>query len=72
MEQARESVARCWDAASSEIVFTSGGTEADNLGIFGLIQRGQHVITSTIEHHAVYELVQASGGDRDAKSLMFR
>ena len=37
----------------AEIVFTSGGTEADNLGIFGLVQRGDHVITSTIEHSAV-------------------
>src|SRR5208283_945008 len=33
--------------------FTSGGTEADNLAIFGLVRPGDHVITSTIEHHAV-------------------
>ena len=33
--------------------FTSGGTEADNLGIFGLVRRDDHVITSTIEHSAV-------------------
>src|SRR5437588_8950026 len=38
---------------ASEMVFTSGGTEADNLGIFGLVDAGDHVITSTIEHHAV-------------------
>jgi len=43
---------------ASEIVFTSGGTEADNLAIFGLTcsgraSAGDHVITSTIEHHAV-------------------
>jgi len=38
---------------ASEIVFTSGGTEADNLGIFGVVAVGDHVITSTIEHHAV-------------------
>jgi cysteine desulfurase len=38
---------------ASEIVFTSGGTEADNLAIFGLVRPGDHVITSTIEHHAV-------------------
>jgi cysteine desulfurase len=37
----------------AEIVFTSGGTEADNLAIFGLLQAGDHVVTSTIEHHAV-------------------
>src|SRR6478736_5872968 len=41
------------NARPAEIVFTSGGTEADNLGIFGLVQRGDHVITSTIEHSAV-------------------
>ena len=53
---------------ASEIVFTSGGTEADNLAIFGLAQPGDHVITSTIEHHAVLNCLQASGRDRAAKS----
>jgi cysteine desulfurase len=46
-------VAELLGARSSEIVFTSGGTEADNLAIFGLARPGDHVITSTIEHHAV-------------------
>ena len=53
VERARESVAALLGCRSSEIVFTSGGTEADNLAIFGLSGPGQHVITSTIEHHAV-------------------
>ena len=53
VEQARESVARLLGARPSEIVFTSGGTEADNLAIFGLVKAGDHVITSTVEHHAV-------------------
>jgi cysteine desulfurase len=53
VERARESVARLLGCRASEIVFTSGGTEADNLAIFGLVQSGDHVITSTIEHHAV-------------------
>jgi cysteine desulfurase len=53
VESARESVAALLGARSSEIVFTSGGTEADNLAIFGLVTPGDHVITSTIEHHAV-------------------
>ena len=53
VEEARESVAALVGCRSSEIVFTSGGTEADNLAIFGLVQPGDHVITSTIEHHAV-------------------
>jgi cysteine desulfurase len=53
VERARESVAELLGCRASEIVFTSGGTEADNLAIFGLARPGDHVITSTIEHHAV-------------------
>src|SRR5580765_7270783 len=53
VEKARASVAALVNSRPAEIVFTSGGTEADNLGIFGLVQRGDHVITSTTEHSAV-------------------
>jgi cysteine desulfurase len=53
VEDARESVAALLGCRSSEIVFTSGGTEADNLAIAGLVKPGDHVITSSIEHHAV-------------------
>jgi cysteine desulfurase len=53
VEQARESVARLLGCRAAEIVFTSGGTEADNLAVFGLANAGDHVITSQIEHHAV-------------------
>jgi cysteine desulfurase len=53
VERARESVAALLGCRASEIVFTSGGTEADNLAIFGLARAGDHVISSTIEHHAV-------------------
>lgn len=53
VERARNSVAALLNARPAEIVFTSGGTEADNLGIFGLVRSGDHVITSTIEHSAV-------------------
>jgi cysteine desulfurase len=53
VERAREAVARLLGARASEIVFTSGGTEGDNLAIFGVTSPGRHVITSTIEHHAV-------------------
>ena len=53
VERARQSVAALVGCRSSEIVFTSGGTEGDNLAIFGLTREGDHVITSTIEHHAV-------------------
>ncbi len=53
VERARESVAALFGCRASEIVFTSGGTEADNLAISGVTRPGDHVITSTIEHHAV-------------------
>src|SRR5215831_5557903 len=53
VEKARASVAVLLNARPAEIVFTSGGTEADNLGVFGLVRAGDHVISSTIEHHAV-------------------
>src|SRR5712675_732705 len=53
VERARESVADLLGSRASEIVFTSGGTEGDNFAIFGLAKPGDHIITSTIEHHAV-------------------
>jgi cysteine desulfurase len=53
VERARDSVALLLGCRPSEIVFTSGGTEGDNLAIAGLTSPGDHIITSTIEHHAV-------------------
>jgi cysteine desulfurase len=53
VENARDSVAALLGCRALEIVFTSGGTEADNLAIAGLVAAGDHVITSSIEHHAV-------------------
>ena len=53
VEQARASVARFLGCRPSEIVFTSGGTESDNLALFGSVKPGDHVITSSVEHHAV-------------------
>jgi len=53
VEDARESVADLLGCSASEIVFTSGGTESDNLAIAGWVAAGDHVITSSIEHHAV-------------------
>jgi cysteine desulfurase len=53
VEDARESVAALLGCRASEIVFTSGGTEADNLAVAGLTGAGDHIITSSIEHHAV-------------------
>lgn len=57
MDDARAQVARLINAETSEIVFVSGGTEADNLAIRGIAEsqksKGRHIITSSIEHHAV-------------------
>jgi cysteine desulfurase len=53
VENARESVAKLLGCSAAEIVFTSGGTESDNLAIAGLVSEGDHIITSSIEHHAV-------------------
>ncbi len=53
VDQARESIAKLLHCRASEIVFTSGGTESDNLALFGVLHPGDHLITSQIEHHAV-------------------
>jgi cysteine desulfurase len=57
MEVAREQVAAAIGALPGEVIFTGGGTEADNLAIkgaaFKLRSRGNHVVTTSIEHHAV-------------------
>lgn len=53
LETARRQVAALIGADPAEIVFTSGGTESDNLAIFGSVPPGSHVVTSSIEHPAV-------------------
>jgi cysteine desulfurase len=57
IDDARDRLARLLGARSHEIIFTGGGTEADNLAIFGLARknasRGRHLITCATEHHAV-------------------
>lgn len=59
VEEARDNVAALIGAMGEEIVFTSGGTEADNFALKGIAyaneSRGNHIITTTIEHHAVIE-----------------
>jgi cysteine desulfurase len=61
VEQARASVARWLGCRPSEIVFTSGGTESDNLAVFGSARAGDHVICSSVEHHAVLRAVERLG-----------
>ncbi len=53
VERARDSLASLLSCRPAEVVFTSGGTEGDNLAISGLTSAGDHIITSSIEHHAV-------------------
>jgi cysteine desulfurase len=53
VDRARDSVASLLGCRAAEVVFTSGGTEGDNLAIAGMTEAGDHVITSSIEHHAV-------------------
>ncbi|WP_377888361.1 cysteine desulfurase family protein [Alkalihalobacillus sp. R86527] len=56
LDEARSSIAKSINAHPNEIVFTSGGTEADNLAIIGTAKahsnKGNHIITTAIEHHA--------------------
>ncbi len=59
VDHARESVARLLHCRATEIVFTSGGTESDNLALTGVLEPGQHLITTTTEHHAVLHTAEA-------------
>lgn len=63
VEQAREQVARVLGALPQEIIFTSGGSEADNLALKGVAlanrNKGNHLITTAIEHHAVYDTAKS-------------
>jgi cysteine desulfurase len=62
LDDARDRVAKVWRCRPSEVVFTSGGTESNNMAVFGaaraLRDKGRHIITSTIEHHAVLHCFQ--------------
>lgn len=59
VEKAREQVAQLINANVEEIIFTSGGTEADNMAIMGFLEalphKGQNIIASAVEHHAILD-----------------
>ena len=59
VDAARESVAKFLNCRPAEIVFTSGGTESDNMALFGVLSPGDHLITTAIEHHAVLHAAEA-------------
>ncbi len=62
IDLARETLARSIGAKENEIIFTSGGTESDNMALFGAAESiqhlGKHIITTEIEHHAVLHACQ--------------
>jgi cysteine desulfurase len=62
VEDARDKVAAAVGASPAEIVFTGGGTEADNLAIKGAAAKlrgnGKHIVTTTFEHHGVLDAVE--------------
>ncbi|MDX8364101.1 cysteine desulfurase family protein [Cytobacillus sp. IB215665] len=57
IDDARQTISASIGAKSTEIIFTSGGTEADNLALIGVAlankHRGNHIITTKVEHHAI-------------------
>ena len=62
LDDARERVARCIGARAKEIVFTAGGSEADNLALIGAVRAlpgRQRVVSTAIEHHAVLHALDA-------------
>jgi len=62
VERARESVAGLIGCRAAEVVFTSGGTESDNLALFGTLAPGDHLIASSMEHSAVMQAADALAG----------
>ncbi len=63
IDEARDEVALCLGCEPGEVVFTSGGTEADNLAVLGAHASGRGtVLCSAVEHHAVRNACEAVGG----------
>ncbi|MBW3579937.1 MAG: aminotransferase class V-fold PLP-dependent enzyme [Actinobacteria bacterium] len=63
VDEARDVVATCLGADAGEVVFTGGGTEADNLAVTGVVARnGGIAVCSAVEHHAVLRSVEALSG----------
>ncbi len=69
VEEARKSIAKHFNVTASEIVFTAGGSEADNLILKNAVQHlgVKHIITSKIEHHAVLHTVEAIATEFDVR-----
>ncbi|MCF6348697.1 MAG: cysteine desulfurase [Flavobacteriaceae bacterium] len=69
VEEARKSIAKHFNVTASEIVFTAGGSEADNLILRNAVENLQvkHIISSKIEHHAVLHTIEAIANEFDVK-----
>lgn len=68
LDQARETIARCLGCTSREIIFTSGGSEADNQAVLSAAHAGakkgkKHIVSTTFEHHAVLHTLQKLEGE---------
>lgn len=77
LEESRETIARCVGARPSELIFTSGGTEADNLAIKGIYrarraadERRRRIVISSVEHHAVLDPAQWLADHADAELVV--
>src|SRR5690348_8970408 len=73
IDQARVEIAHTLGSRASEIIFTGGATEADNLALFGTLRRfapdDAHLITSAIEHHAILHAAQQL--EREGYSVIY-
>jgi cysteine desulfurase len=69
LTQARETIAAVLNCDPAEMIFTSGGTESDNLALRGVAEalrirgRGKHIITTAVEHHAVWDVAKELADD---------
>jgi cysteine desulfurase len=75
VEESREQIAEVFGARASEVIFTSGGTEADNLAVKGLFwarhsadRRRRRILTTSVEHHAVLDSVRWLSDTEDARA----
>lgn len=72
VEDARESVARLVGAEPDEVVFTSGGTEANDLALAGVLGPGDHAVASAIEHASVLRTLEALAARREVAVTWLR
>lgn len=76
LDDARDSVAKHLNCRADEIVFTSGGTEADNLAVLGIYRayksQGNRIVTTTIEHHAILHPLEHLAKKEGAEAILVK